>query len=402
MAALGAPWGPALLAERIVGMGSSVIRDLLALTSQPEVISLAGGLPDVGALPVEWLRECADEILAAGPSVLQYSTTEGEPALRALIAQWESGWCGRVVPPDDVLVTSGSQQALDLLAKALVDPGDVVVTTDPAYLGALQALHLFQPRLIGIAEDEDGMLVDDLAARLASGLRPKLVYLTPTFANPSGTTLPAARRIELAALGERYGFVIVEDDAYRQLHFDTPAPAPIGASSDRVVRLGSFSKVLSPGLRVGWVVAQPFIRDALVRAKQATDLHTSTFTQRLLQAAAQDGPRLEAHLKQTRATYGERAEALVSALRAGFGDRLSVPAPRGGMFCWARFVDDTNPDELLVAALERKVAFIPGSAFTVNRSGTPGGTVSGARMCFATASPEQLREAVRRLVEAAA
>jgi 2-aminoadipate transaminase len=395
-----AEWGQGLLASRVTGMESSVIRDLLALTSQPDVISLAGGLPDVGALPVEWLRECANEILAAGPSVLQYSTTEGEPALRALIAEWESGWCGRLVDPDDVLVTSGSQQALDLLAKALVDPGDVVVTTDPAYLGALQALHVFQPQLIGIPEDEDGMPVEQLAARLADGLRPKLVYLTPTFANPSGTTMPSHRRQQLAALADRYGFVVVEDDAYRQLHFDTPAPAPIGASSDRVVRLGSFSKVLSPGLRVGWVVAQPFIRDALVRAKQATDLHTSTFTQRLLHAAAQDGPRLEAHLKQTRATYGERAEALVWALREGFGDRISVPAPRGGMFCWVRFLDGTSPDELLAAALERKVAFIPGSAFTVDRADEPDGTRRGARMCFATSPPDQLREAVRRLVEA--
>jgi 2-aminoadipate transaminase len=385
-------------------MESSVIRDLLALTAQPDVISLAGGLPDSAALPAAWLRECADQLLLEeGPTVLQYSTTEGDPLLRALIAQWESEWCGHPVSADEVLVTSGSQQALDLLAKALVDPGDVVVTTDPAYLGALQAFHLFEPQLVGIGEDVDGMRVDLLAEALSGGLRPKLVYLTPTFANPSGTTMPAHRRKELAALADEYGFVILEDDAYRQLYFNDPPPAPIASSSDRVIRLGSFSKVLGPGLRVGWVVAPPAIRDALVRAKQATDLHTSTFTQRLLYAAAQDGPRLAAHLGRTRVMYAERAEALTGALRAGFGDRIELATPLGGMFCWVRFLngpgdDGINPDALLAAALKRKVAFIPGGAFAVDRVSPLASTAQGARMCFATSPPELLREAVDRLV----
>jgi 2-aminoadipate transaminase len=391
-----------LLARRVQGMESSVIRDLLALTAQPDVISLAGGLPAESALPAAWLRECADDLLGRlGPAVLQYSTTEGDPQLRALIAQWESGWIGRPVSPDDVLVTSGSQQALDLLAKVLVDPGDVVVTTDPAYLGALQALHLFEPQLVGVGEDEDGMRVDELADALAGGLRPKLVYLTPTFANPSGTTLPTSRRLALAALADQYGFVVLEDDAYRQLYFDGPPPAPIAASTDRVVRLGSFSKVLGPGLRVGWVVAPPVIRDALIRAKQATDLHTSTFTQQLLFTAGQDAPRLASHLDRTRALYAERAAVLTGALREGFGDRIRVATPQGGMFCWVRFTD-ISPDTLLAAALTRKVAFIPGAAFAVDRISPLASTVAGARMCFATSPPELLREAVSRLVAAAA
>ena len=399
-----AQWQEGLLARRVQGMESSVIRDLLALTAQPEVISLAGGLPDSAALPAAWLRECADQLLhGAGPAVLQYSTTEGDPLLRSLIAQWESDWCGHSVSADDVLVTSGSQQALDLLAKVLVDPGDVVVTTDPAYLGALQALHLFEPQLVGIGEDTDGMRVDLLAQALSGGLRPKLVYLTPTFANPSGTTMPAPRRKELAALADHYGFVILEDDAYRQLYFSAPPPAPIASSSDRVVRLGSFSKVLGPGLRVGWVVAPPAIRDALVRAKQATDLHTSTFTQRLLHAAAQDAPRLAAHLGRTRTMYAERSTALTEALRAGFGDCIELATPQGGMFCWVTFVkgsgfSDISPDALLAAALTRHVAFIPGAAFAVDRVSPLASTAQGARMCFATSPPERLREAVDRLV----
>jgi 2-aminoadipate transaminase len=396
----GAGWQEGLLAERARGMTSSVIRDLLALTSQPEVISLAGGLPDAAALPAQWLRSCADALLEAeGPSLLQYSTTEGDPQLRELIAQWESGWCGRAVSADDVLVTSGSQQALDLLAKVLIEPRDVLVTTDPAYL---QAMQLFQPRLVWIPEDADGMRVDLLADALASGLAPKLVYLTPTFANPSGTTMPAQRRAELAALADRYGFLVAEDDAYRQLYFGAAPPPPIAAHSDRVVRLGSFSKVLGPGLRVGWIVAPPSLRSALVRAKQATDLHTSTFTQRLLHAAASNAVLLADHLAATRASYAERATTLVDGLRSGFGSRIELADPQGGMFCWATFVDGTVPAELLTAALERGVAFIPGGAFAVpGADGSSGKSVRGARMCFATSPPGVLREAVSRLLEAA-
>jgi 2-aminoadipate transaminase len=402
-AGAGALWQESLLAGRVRGMTSSVIRDLLALTSRPEIISLAGGLPDAKALPAEWLRTCADALLAAeGPELLQYSTTEGDPQLRELIAGWESGWCGRPVSADDVLVTSGSQQALDLLAKVLIDTRDVVVTTDPAYLGALQAMQLFQPRLVGIPEDVDGMRVDLLAEALAAGLAPKLVYLTPTFANPSGTTMPADRRKALAALADRYGFLVAEDDAYRQLYFGAPPPPPIAASSDRVVRLGSFSKVLGPGLRVGWIVAPPALRSAFVRAKQATDLHTSTFTQRLLHAAGSDEPALAAHLATTRACYAERASTLVHGLRSSFGDRLEVADPQGGMFCWARFVDGTSPAALLVEALQRGVAFIPGDAFAVpGADGSSGESARGARMCFATSPPDVLLEAVRRLTEAA-
>jgi 2-aminoadipate transaminase len=403
-AGAGAVWQEGLLAERARGMTSSVIRDLLALTSRPEVISLAGGLPDSAALPAQWLRSCADVLLEReGPSLLQYSTTEGDPDLRELIAEWESGWCGRDVSADDVLVTSGSQQALDLLAKVLIEPRDVLVTTDPAYLGALQAMQLFQPRLVGIAEDTDGMRVDLLADALAAGLRPKLVYLTPTFANPSGTTMPEERREELAALADRYGFLIAEDDAYRQLYFGAPPPRPIASHSDRVVRLGSFSKVLGPGLRVGWIIAPPTLRSAFVRAKQATDLHTSTFAQRLLHAAASDSPLLTDHLAATRASYAERAATLVLGLRTSFGDRLEVADPQGGMFCWATFVDGTSPSELLVSALERGVAFIPGNAFSVpGADGSSGKSARGARMCFATSPPDVLREAIVRLAAAAA
>ncbi len=396
-------WAEGLISRRASGLTSSVIRDLLALTARPDVISLAGGLPDPETLPAQWLRECSDRLLGSEGAalLLQYSTTEGELPLRELVARWESDWCGRPYTADNVLITSGSQQALDLLAKVLIDPGDVVVTSDPAYIGALQAMAPFEPRLIGVAEDTEGLRVDLLAEALHEGLRPKLVYVTPTFANPSGATMPEVRRVELAALADRYGFLIVEDDAYRQLWFDAPPPRPIAGFGERVVRMGSFSKVLGPGLRIGWVIAPAPIRSALVRAKQATDLHTSTFGQRLLHEAAADTPRMEAHVARSRASYAARATCLVGALREGFGSRIEVATPAGGMFCWVRFVDGTDPATLLVKALERGVAFIPGAAFALpERVGGGADSAAGARMCFATAPPPLLQEAVDRLLAA--
>lgn len=215
--------------------------------------------------------------------------------------------------------------------------------------------------------------------------------------------MPEDRRAELAALADRYGFLVAEDDAYRQLYFGAAPPRPIAAHSDRVVRLGSFSKVLGPGLRVGWIVAPPALRSAFVRAKQATDLHTSTFAQRLLHSAASDSALLADHLTATRASYAERADTLVRDLRHAFGERLEVADPQGGMFCWATFLDGTSPAELLEAALQRGVAFIPGNAFSVpGPDGSSGMSARGARMCFATSPPEVLREAVSRLADAAA
>lgn len=386
-----------LLAGRTRGLASSAIRDLLALTSRADVISLAGGLPDAGALPAAWLREAAQAVLSdAGPAALQYSTTEGHEPLRRLLAGWESDWCGRPVGTDDVLVTHGSQQALTLLATTLVDPGDVVVVDDPAYLGALQVLRLHGARLVGVPHDALGMRTDLLAEQLRHGLRPKLVYTTATYANPGGTTLAADRRAELAALADRHGFVVVEDDAYRRLSFADPPPPPVAASSGAVVRLGSFSKVLSPGLRVGWVVAPEPLRTALVRAKQAADLHTSTFAQLVVTAMAGDEKRFAAHVETVRKRYARRAAVFVAALDRAFGDRLTVTAPAGGMFVWATFTDATDTTALLPAALEAGVAYVPGSAFAVE---TP--WPRSLRLCFASYDDDVLTAGVQRLARAA-
>ncbi|WP_456575604.1 aminotransferase-like domain-containing protein [Blastococcus sp. SYSU D00820] len=373
---------------------SSTIRDLLAVTARPEIVSLAGGLPAEAAIPVEWLGECA-AVAARSPGGLQYSLTEGDPELRELLAGWESTWLGRPVTAPDVLVTTGSQQALDLLARALLDPGDPVVVEDPAYIGALQAFTAAGAHLTAVPQDRDGMRTPDLEARLRGGLRPKLVYVTPTFHNPAGSTLPDHRRRHLAALADRYGFLVVEDDAYRLLPFDGEPPSPVAAHTERAAHLGTFSKILSPGLRVGWLTAPRPVLAAMTRIKQAADLHTSTFAQVVLREAGADARRLQDHVGALRRLYRGRAEHLVTALASAFGDRLSIGTPAGGMFCWAEFLDGTDTSALLPTALQRGVAFVPGTAFSV-----AGAQRHALRLCFASVPGPVLNEGVRRLAAA--
>lgn len=375
-------------------MGSSAVRDLLAVTGRADVVSMAGGLPDPSAMPRDWLAACLDDALAE-PGALQYSTTEGDPELRAIVAAWEQAMIGRPVLGDEVLITTGSQQALNLLSQALIDPGDAVVVEDPAYVGALGSFRLAEADLVAIPQDGEGMRVDVLEERLSAGLRPKLAYVTPTFHNPAGSTLPEARRRRLAALADRYGFWVVEDDAYRRLWFETPPPAPVAAHGDRVLRMGTFSKILSPGLRVGWITAPAALRRALVRVKQSTDLHTSTLGQVALRNAARDEARLERHLTAVRALYKARSQHMLRALAAHFGERVAVVPPEGGMFCWVRFTDGTRTGHLLRHAVEEGVAFVPGEAFSF------GGTQDhAARLCFASVPEEQLDLGLARLATA--
>lgn len=382
------------LARRMGSLGSSAVRDLLAVTARPDMVSLAGGLPDRSAMPRDWLAGCLDDALAE-PGTLQYSTTEGDPELRSIVAAWEQASVRRPVSADEVLITTGSQQALSLLSQALIDPGDAVVVEDPAYVGALGAFRLAEAALVAIPQDGAGMQVDTLEQQLSAGLRPKLAYVTPTFHNPAGSTLPDARRRRLAELADRYGFWVVEDDAYRSLWFDAPPPAPIAAHGERVVRTGTFSKILSPGLRVGWITAPPALRRALVRVKQSTDLHTSTLGQVALRNAARDEDRLERHLTAVRRLYRSRAQHMLQGLASRFGDRVAVVAPEGGMFCWVRFTDGTRTGHLLRRAVEEGVAFVPGEAFT-----TRGTQDHAARLCFASVPEEQLDLGLARLASA--
>lgn len=388
-----APEPPVPLARRTLALRSSAIRDLLAITQRPEVISLAGGLPAPVSFPVDELRAVTDEVFATAPGeLLQYSTTEGLPALRAWVAARAAADRGTDVPADDVLITHGSQQGLDLVAKALVDPGSVVAIDEPGYVGAIQALSLFEPEFLPIPVDHHGLDVDALECRLAAGARPRLLYTVVNFQNPTGATLTVERRARLAALAERYGFVIVEDDPYSALRFAGEPLPSVARWSDRVVSLGTFSKLVVPGLRVGWIVAPPWLMPVLVRAKQGADLHTSSWGQVVLARLLERRGWLDDHIAALVRIYGVRAKALADGLAAELGERLAFHRPDGGMFLWARLTTGHSARELFHAALARDVAFVPGDAFF---TGEPDHT--SLRLSYSVGTPDELAEGARRL-----
>ncbi|MDG3012946.1 PLP-dependent aminotransferase family protein [Speluncibacter jeojiensis] len=380
------------LSGSVRGVDSSAIRDLLTLTARPEVISLAGGLPAAEMLPTARMADAAWRVLRS-PEAAQYTETTGIGALRELLARRQSAELGREVDARDVVVTSGSQQALDLIARALVDPGDAVVLEEPAYPGARQVFQSVGARIESVPLDADGMCTGRLGEMLAAGLRPVLVHTVATFHNPRGVTLAAARRVRLAALADRYGFLVVEDDPYGQLYFHTPPPAPVAAASDLVVRLGSASKTLAPALRTGWLTGPRELCRAVERLKQAADLCGSALSQSIAVELLSDEEWLAAHLASLRAVYGERATALAAAMRTVFGERITCTDPDGGMFCWVQFRDGTDTDRLLAAAVTRGVAFVPGGAFSP-------WLTTALRLSYATAAPEVLRDGVARLASA--
>jgi len=373
---------------------SSAIRDLLEIAERPGVISLAGGLPAPEAFPGARVAEAMAAVLAEDPGrALQYSTSQGVPALR----QWIADDRGAGATADAVVVTAGSQQALDLIARALVDPGDTVALADPGYVGAIQAFRLAGARLAAVPADEEGVCVDVLAAGLASGETPvpAAVYVVSNFSNPGGATLSRERRQALAALADRYGFVIVDDDPYGALRWAGAAVAPLATLSDRVVTLGSFSKVLSPGLRVGFAAGPPEIVEAIVLLKQAADLHTSTLAQHAVLRVAGDPTFWAGHLERIRALYEHRATALAAALRARLGGRIEFGEPQGGLFVWARLAG-VDTSSLLAPAVAAGVAFVPGAAFAV----ADGSQRDALRLSFATVDAAALEEGVRRLAAA--
>lgn len=381
-----------LLSRRVQAARSSVIRDLLKVVEQPGMLSLAGGLPAPESFPVDRMRAAVDRVLGASTglaSPLQYGPTEGVGPLR----DWVAAQAGAT--QEQVVITTGSQQALDLLAHALCDPGDEVVVEHPAYLGALQALEAAGARLVPVTSDTHGIRVDELAERLAAGLRPKACYVAPNFQNPTGATLALERRGALAELADRYGFVVIEDDPYRELRFRGTQLPQVRTFGANVVSLGSTSKVLAPGLRVGWLVAPTWLVPAVVRLKQGRDLHTSSLSQWLAHDVLTDDAFLAGHRPVLASLYAERCDALCAALTARLGDGVSFDRPEGGMFVWARLagVDTTA---LLPVAAAGGVAFVPGSAFHLD-----GGGAEHARLSFATLDPAGLDEAVRRLAAAA-
>jgi len=388
-------------AHRMQKMGSSVIRELLKLTEQPDIISFAGGLPAPEVFPVEEFRAACNYVLDHfGPQALQYSTTEGYRPLREMIARHTARYAVEVTA-DNILITSGSQQALDFIGRLFLNRGDYIVVESPTYLGALQAWNAYGAQYIPVRADEDGMIVDELESALRIG--PKFIYILPNFQNPSGSTLSLERRQKLVELADKYGVPIVEDDPYGQLRYegehipsvvslDSEYRGPNGGHySGNVIYLSTFSKLLAPGLRLAWVIAPPEVIRKLVMTKQAADLHTSSFNQYVAYEVAKGGF-LDEHVKVIRATYKERRDVMFEMMEEVFPTGVTWSTPQGGMFLWGVLPEGMDAAEVLQRAIEKKVAFVPGAAFHPR-----GGGENTMRINFSYSSPEVIREGVLRL-----
>jgi 2-aminoadipate transaminase len=394
------PWAHRF-AQRTQRMGSSAIRELLKLTEQPDIISFGGGMPAPDVFPTEEFREACDRVLKDhGTQALQYGPTEGYRPLRELIVRHTARY-GIEVTPDNLLITSGSQQALDLLGKILINPGDRILVESPTYLGALQAWSAYGAEYVTVPMDENGMVTDALENALRSG--PKFIYVLPNFQNPTGVTLAMDRRHKLIELADRYGVPIVEDDPYGQLRYEgdhLPSVVVLdnqfrneegGCYQGNVIYLSTFSKTLAPGIRLAWVVAPPEVIRKLVQAKQGADLHTATFNQLVAYEVARGGF-LDRHIKLIRDVYCERRDVMLAAMDAYFPPGVEWTHPEGGLFLWGVLPEALNSADVLKAAIEQKVAFVPGAPFYPT-----GGGHNTMRINFSNASPEKIREGISRL-----
>jgi len=376
------------LARRAARLNPSTIREILKLSERPGIISLAGGLPSADTFPVQAMREATERVLRDQPrEALQYAASEGYGPLRDWVAA-ELGTMGLKVDAAQVLITTGSQQGLDLVGKVLIDPGSAVAVESPTYLGALQAFAPFEPEFLAIEGDDEG---PDPAA-LVSARGARFMYLLPNFQNPSGRCLSAARRDALAEAAQSVGLPIVEDNPYGDLWFDAPPPAPLAARlGDRAVYLGSFSKVLAPGLRLGYVVPPKALFPKMLQAKQAADLHTPGFNQRIVFEVIKDGF-LRDHVPTIRARYKAQRDAMHAALQTHLPAGCRFNAPVGGMFFWVELPMSLDATALLPQAVEAGVAYVPGAPFFV--SGVHAHTL---RLSFVTVPPVKIEEGVRAL-----
>ncbi|GKS83484.1 PLP-dependent aminotransferase family protein [Acidovorax sp. SUPP1855] len=396
---------PLQFADRLNNVETSAIRELFKLLGKPGIISFAGGFPDSAMFDVDGIREASNKALAEEPgAALQYGATEGYNALREQLAAFMGSKGARDVATDNLIVTTGSQQALDLLGKTLISPGDKVIVEGPTFLATIQCFRLYGAELISAPVDGEGVDTEALEKLIAEH-RPKFVYLIPTFGNPSGALLSLERRRKVLEMAARHQTLIVEDDPYGDLYFgEAPPPsllalsADVPGSRDLLVHCGSLSKVLSPGLRVGWLIAPAELLAKATMCKQFSDAHTSTFAQTTAAQYLKAG-RMPATLAKVRAVYAERAQAMGDALRKELGDAIAFVQPQGGLFVWARLtgargqVADGNV--LAKKAIEQGVAFVPGTPFFCAQPDH-----ATLRLSFATADVDKIREGVARLGQA--
>jgi len=382
-------------------MTSSAIRELLKLTEDPEVISFAGGLPAPDVFPVEEFSSACEKVLKDwGALALQYGATEGYLPLREMIAR-HTGRYGITVSAENILITSGSQQALDLIGKVFINPGDRILVEEPTYLGALQAWNAYGAEYVTVPMDEDGMITDALENALRSGV--KFIYVLPNFQNPTGVTLSLQRRQQLIEIADRYGVPIIEDDPYGQLRYEGEnLPSIVSMDNEyrrngsneyrgNVIYLSTFSKILAPGLRLAWVIAPTPVIRKLVQAKQGADLHTATFNQIVAFEVARGGF-LDRHIWLIRRIYGERRNIMLDAMEELFPPGVKWTRPQGGLFLWGMLPEGMDTTEVFKIAVSRKVAFVPGTSFYAL-----GGGENTMRLNFSYSSPDQIQIGIERL-----
>jgi len=381
-------------------MKRSAIREILKLTQKPDMISFAGGLPSPESFPIEDVRKIAAEVLEEeGAAALQYGTTEGDSKLRKLLAERHNGE-GLDITPDNIMITSGSQQGLDLIGKIFIDPGDYVICGLPSYLGGLSAFTVYGAKMKGIPLDDDGMRPDLLEKAILNlkekGQTVKFIYIIPDFQNPAGVTVPRARRLEIIRIADRYDLLIVEDSPYRDIRFEGHSQ-PLMYSLDtsgRVITLHTFSKTFAPGLRVAWVLGHPDLIDKIIIAKQAADLCSSAFLQKIAARYLEKGL-LDINLKKTVAMYRDRRDYMIKCFHEFMPEGVKWTEPQGGLFLFVTLPPSMDAARLLERAIRKKVAFVCGSVFYCNNEGH-----NTMRINFSFSGPEQTCEGVRRLAEA--
>ena len=379
-------------ATRMSRMPVSAIREILKVTEHPEIISFAGGLPAPELFPIEAIADAHRAVFAEeGRAALQYSTTEGWGLLREWIAE-RMHRRGISAPADQIMITSGAQQGIDLTAKVFLERGDQVVVENPTYLAAIQTFSGYEASFIGVESDDDGMKVDQLEEALKHA-RPKLIYVVSEFSNPKGTTLSYERRVKLVELSARYGIPILEDNPYAELRYEGNRPPPLAALDTKglVIHLGSFSKTLSPGMRLGWLIASEKVFQNAVIAKQSSDLHTSTVEQRaaarLLRTFDYDE-----HVRRLCKVYGERCLAMRSAIKRLFPAEVKSTDPEGGLFLWVELPERISAEKIFDDAIAERVAFVPGTSFFACEP-----KLNYMRLNFSNQEPEMIEEGIQRI-----
>lgn len=381
-----------IFADRMKATRKSFIREILKVTEQPEIISFAGGLPNPGLFPVEAIAAASAKVLSGeGRNALQYSTTEGYLPLREFIAERYRLKSGLEIKPDEILITNGSQQSLDLIGKVFLNKGDRVIIEQPGYLGAIQAFSIFEPEFRSVTLLEDGIDTDLLDGTLKEGAA-KLFYTVPTFQNPSGITYSEEKRKAVADILRKHSVVCVEDNAYGELRFAGEDLPTIRNFSDNTILMGSFSKIIAPGLRMGWICARKDIMEKLLVAKQAADLHSNYLSQRIIHQYLLDN-NIDEHIMRIKDAYGKRRDLMVELMAKHFPEEIEYTKPEGGMFVWVTLPASISSMDLFDLAIKENVAFVPGSPF-YTEDGSGNNTL---RLNFSNSDFEQIEEGIIRL-----